>query len=401
MEPNYPQLRKFMGDVWVDNEIVDGKGKHPLGLWQKLHPQNQVLAHVEDVLRRLTSNQDIWFDLGRLSAKFKTEFSSTLSEIEWAVLLGDKDFVVTMEPFAPKKGPDLRVDRNGHSYFLEIRSVGPSESDRRFSGSSADIFRRLERVPSSYYVSIAFEPGFLAHSKELKAAVSTVVGTLTRLKHARTEKATLYYFSPSDTILNIGGDIEWQTIDYGNRKEWQRYERSEQSGFIARFVDLRKEREKTLVGTHTLSMRPDTSHLRLRGILQRKRTQLPKGSRGILVIDGSGWLTDEEAFLSSLYGDLVFHIPIGPYETQRGNARLSRTPTGFFGKSSRVSAVVWYSRNVSSDGPVEATSKVYPTNRADSDAIRLTLDELRCFGQIPDDLEKLAAEHMPNESAST
>jgi hypothetical protein len=67
---------------------------------------------------------------------------------------------------------------------------------------------------------------------------------------------------------------------------------------------------------------------------------------------------------------------------------------GLFGKTSRVSAIVIQRRRVE-EGLVICERKVYPTDRANDDTIRLTLAELQRFGDV-EDREHLSAEHAPN-----
>lgn len=63
-------------------------------------------------------------------------------------------------------------------------------------------------------------------------------------------------------------------------------------------------------------------------------------------------------------------------------------------QTSRLSAVVIHKR-VPESSTIKNEWKVYPTNRADPDAVRLCLAELRRFGEL-DDREHLAAEYALN-----
>jgi hypothetical protein len=47
--------------------------------------------------------------------------TATLAEIEVAVHLLGQGFGLVLEPAAPAKGPDLRADIAGKSYFIEVR----------------------------------------------------------------------------------------------------------------------------------------------------------------------------------------------------------------------------------------------------------------------------------------
>ncbi len=397
MEPAYPFLRKLLGDAWVEQEVLGNDPHHPLGLWHKKNPGNAVGQHLERALEALISGGRVTFDRTRLAEKLKAEFVPTLTELEWAVFLAKQGFMVIVESCAPKKGPDLQADRDGVSYFIEIRNVGPSKHDAGFSMTCADAFSRLKKIPSPYCVSLAMTGGYSAYSKQLKQAAVAVGKTVEKLKEDKIQRATLYYFSPEEQILNIGGDIEWEPDGYTDdakvREKLRRYERAQQAGFIARFKDLGEERDHTIVGAHTLVPRWGDDHRRLKQILNRKRTQLPKGCRGFLVLDVSDLLLDEESILSALYGTLQIHIAVGPEGMVSGGARADRAPTGFFGASSRVSAVVIYRRRIENDA-IEVQRAVCPTNRADQDTIQLTLRELGCFGEVPNELQHLSAENL-------
>ena len=53
----------------------------------------------------------------------------------------------------------------------------------------------------------------------------------------------------------------------------------------------------------------DLSHERLKGILDKKRKQLPKGSRGIILIERSElFMLSDFAIEAALYGNLVVRI---------------------------------------------------------------------------------------------
>jgi hypothetical protein len=65
---------------------------------------------------------------------------------------------MTVEPYAPEKGPDLRADSDGAAYFVEVRAVGFSEEEERVDLVTKEIFRRLGPVPSSYYLDFTCSP---------------------------------------------------------------------------------------------------------------------------------------------------------------------------------------------------------------------------------------------------
>ena len=97
---------------------------------------------------------------------------------------------------------------------------------------------------------------------------------------------------------------------------------------------------------------------------------------------------------SALYGDLVVRLtapstPGGPI----GEPTLFRNGRGFFGKSSRVSAVVFHTRQLD-QGKLENRWRVFPTNPANDDTIQLEEAELSLFGDL-EDRKNLSAEICP------
>jgi hypothetical protein len=173
---------------------------------------------------------------------------------------------------------------------------------------------------------------------------------------------------------------------------------------IAEFRDTGKEQEKTAASAwrpYKSPPEPDQTHERLKKILSKKKTQLPENSRGILVFDVSElFMLSDFSIESALYGDLVVRLiapstPGGPI----GEPRLFRNGRGFFGKSSRVSAVVFHTRHVA-EGKIENCWRVFPTNRADKDTIQLEGSELNLFGDL-EDRKNLSAENLPEALVSS
>jgi subtilisin-like proprotein convertase family protein len=129
-------------------------------------------------------------------------------------------------------------------------------------------------------------------------------------------------------------------------------------------------------------------------MLSKKKTQLPENSRGVLVFDVSElFMLSDFSIESALYGDLVVRLtapstPGGPI----GEPTLFRNGRGFFGKSSRVSAVVFHTRQLD-QGKLENRWRAFPTNRANDDTIQLEEAELSLFGDL-EDRKNLSAENL-------
>jgi len=197
-------LKKVLGDAWVDAEIFGPHPTHLLGRWQKKDPDNIWVPYVEGLAKFLLTDNRIKVVVKDLKRKLKSEFVSTLAEMETAVFLAQQGFVVTLEPTAPKKGPDMVVVRDGISYFVEIREVGLSWEDERIKQVSNFVFGALESVPSNYSVDFTIGNSYTAKSPQLKAAIAVVLDALELLKKERMEKATLYYAHPDGKLLNRG-----------------------------------------------------------------------------------------------------------------------------------------------------------------------------------------------------
>ena len=295
-----------------------------------------------------------------------------------------------LEPAAPAKGPDLRADIAGKSYFIEVRAVNDSEDDDRFKAVSSEIFARLNEIPSRYTVEVTIGDNCIAGSGELKKAIDQIVNALSVMKEKKWKQARLFH--------SAGGSI----LDPGTGLSAKEKEMAAKAEIIAEFRDTGKEQEKTAASARRpYKSEPDQNHERLKRILSKKKTQLPEKSRGILVIDVSElFMLSDFSIESALYGDLVVRLnapstPGGPI----GEPLLSRNGRGFFSKSSRVSAVVFHTRHVA-EGKVENRWRVFPTNRADKDTIQLDGSELNLFGDL-EDRQNLSAEHLPEALVSS
>lgn len=393
--PDLTYLRKFLGDPWVDAEVFGESPTHPLGRWQKSDPNNPWIPYIEHLVKFILTDNRITFVTKDLRRKLRTEYVSTVAEMESAVFLAQQGFVVTVEPTAPKKGPDLLAEWEGIPYYVEIREAGFSWDEDRIHLITKEIFARFSAVPSRYSVAFTIGDGYIPNSAQLKAAMAVVVDALELLKEDRPKSATLYYAHPDGKPLLPDGDLGGT---FARRKK-QYQEIVDKADFIAQFSDLGKE----LTGTPaTLSRKlkfppePLKTHERLKNILIEKCSQLPKTSRGIIILEVSEqFMLSDFTIISALYGDLEVEFPpvSGPGEpvgemTTRSNER------GFFGQAARVSAIVIHKRAIENE-QIKSSWQVYPTNRANDDTIRLNLAELEHFGDIGD-RKHLSAENAPN-----
>jgi len=395
---DFTYLRKLLGDAWIDAEVFGENPSHPLGRWQKSAPNNPWVPYIEELVKSALTDKRIKFVQKDLRRKLKAEYVSTIAEIESAVFLAQQGFVVTLEPTAPKKGPDLRADWEGIPYFVEIRDVGLSWDEERIQLVSREIFERLNAVPPSYSVAVTVGDTYTANSSQLKSAIAVVVDALEVLMEDKQKNATLYYAYPNGKLLNRGGDFSGAML---SRREKQYQDIVDKADFIARFCYLGKEQTST---PSTVSRKlksppePVKTHERLKTILIDKISQLPRDSRGIIILEVSEqFMLSDFTIMVALYGDLEVHFPLvsGPGEPV-GEMTAKNNERGFFGQTARVSAVVIH-RRISDNNQIKSAWQVYPTNRANADTIRLDLAELKRFGDI-EDRKFLSAENVLNHN---
>ena len=152
-------LRSLLGEEWVEAEVVRNKHSHRLGLWQQNDPDNLWLKYTEDLLEQVLTNRNITLKRETLAAKLKSknDFVPTLAEMESALFLAQQGFAVTVEPSAPETGPDIQADWQGTPYFVEIRTVGLPEQESRRDAITEEIFAKLKKKPSSYWVQLTLD----------------------------------------------------------------------------------------------------------------------------------------------------------------------------------------------------------------------------------------------------
>lgn len=384
--PELVGLRALLGDAWVEANILAKKADHPLGLWYRKTDGNPWLQYTDQLVTRLLENRSLAFDRDALARKLASEYVPTLSEMEVALHLLERGCSVVLEPTAPQKGPDMRADIDGQSYFLEVRAVSDSEDDERFNAVSSEIFARLNSTPSRYTVNVTVGDACIAGSGDLKQGIDQIVNALTVMKEKNWRRARLFH-SATGSLLDPGTGLRAEERAVAAAAD-----------LIAEFRDTGKDQEKTTAAAwrpYKSPPQPDQTHERLKKILSKKKTQLPEASRGMLVFDVSElFMLSDFSIESALYGDLVVRLtsPEVPGEPI-GEPTLFRNGRGFFGKTSRVSAVVFHTRHVE-DGAVKNRWRVFPTNRADNDTIQLGKAELETFGDL-EDREGLSAENLP------
>lgn len=381
-------LRSLLGDEWVEAEVVRNTHSHLLGLWQQKDSDNLWLKYTEELVGQVLTNRNITLKCEALAAKLKSknDFVSTLAEMESALFLAQQGFAVTVEPSAPKKGPDIQADWQGTSYFVEIRTVGLPEEESRRDDVTDEIFAKLKKKPSSYRVHLTVGREYKHGTQQLNEAVKALVTSLDALNGVK--EATLYFAGKNDGVLVMpGADLNEKHRDIMRRGD-----------FIAEFHHVGKELSETPASLmEPMKHRPEPSkdHERLRQILDDKRDQLPKGSRGIIVLEVSNAIMLSEFSIdTALYGDrMIGFAHVGGPSEPVGETIESRNRRGFLLHTSRVSAVVIQKRKVE-ESKITNYWYVYPTNRLDSDTIRLSLEELQRFGDVGDRTH-LSAENVP------
>ena len=144
-----PYLRKLLGAAWVDEQIFSEKPVHLLGRRQKKNANKPWVRYTEELAKVILTSESVKLNPEVLAQKLKEDYVPTLAEMESAVFLIRQGFEVTVEPYAPEKGPDLRADSEGVAYFVEVRAVGFSEEEERVDLVTREIFKRLGPVPYS------------------------------------------------------------------------------------------------------------------------------------------------------------------------------------------------------------------------------------------------------------
>jgi hypothetical protein len=381
-------LRSLLGEEWVEAEVVRNKHSHRLGLWQQNDPDNLWLKYTEDLLEQVLANRNITLKRETLAAKLKSknDFVPTLAEMESALFLAQQGFAVTVEPSAPETGPDIQADWQGALYFVEIRTVGLPEQESRRDAITEEISAKLKKKPSSYWVQLTVGRQYKRGTQQLNDAVKALFTSLDALNGVK--EAKLYFAGKNDGVLVMpGADLNEKHRDIMKRAD-----------FIAEFHHAGRvlaETPASFFEPMKHPPEPSKDHERLRQILDDKRDQLPKGSRGIIVLEVSNaFMLSEFSIDTALYGDrMISFAPVGGPSEPVGETIESRNRRGFLLHTSRVSAVVIQKRKVE-EGKVMNDWYVYPTNRLDSDTIRLSLEELQRFGNVGDRTH-LSAENVP------
>jgi hypothetical protein len=385
-------LQELFGKDWVDSVVRAQDSQHPLARWYRENADNPVARYVETLAEVVVKSGRITCNPARLASKLKAEFEETLSELGYAVFLAKQGLRVTMEPFLPKAGPDLTAVGE-HEYFVENKKVSLDEVRAAADEATDDLFDRLCEIPSRFGIVISMTDEFRAYSPQLKKAANKIEDTLKKLGEQDLRKATLYYFGPDDSML-VENEVEEPKFEFDadpGRLQWQvhLFEHIQKARLVARFIDVGAPKDRTSVAVHSLGsdpgmVQPDKTHLRLRGILHKKREQLPENSRGIIVLEISDLEKlgiDEWTLVSALYGEQQVTIRSNP-GADDVETELNHRQNGFFAKTTRVSAVVVEKTGIKGD-KVEVTREVFPTNNAA--AIVLTQAELEQFGIIVDD----------------
>jgi hypothetical protein len=386
--PDTKYLRELLGDAWVDSEVFGDKPKHLLGRWHKKDPDNICVRHTEDLVKSILTTDNVTLDRVVLANKIKSlrDFIPTLAEMETATYLRGQGFAVTFEPTAPHRGPDLRVELGGIPYFVEVRTVGFSEEENRRDLVCKEIFATLDKTPSSYRVTLTVGDEYKSSTPQIREAISALLTSLDHLKDKKPKSASLYFVRKNEGVLALAGTSLSET----------HHKIVDAATFVAQFENTGAESEKTsamFLEKMKNPPEPSRDHERLRQILDDKRDQLPKDSRGIIVLEVSKlFMLSDFSIDRALYGDTLVRLQLDGPEGTVGEALTRRNTRGFLLHTSRVSAVLIQKRTVQRDSVMNEWH-VYPTNRANEDTIRLSLAELKRFGDVGD-RKTLSSEHL-------
>jgi hypothetical protein len=308
-------------------------------------------------------------------------FYSILAEVEALVHFCGQGLSPVPEPMYPNAGPDFQVTLEGVTAFVEVCSLATDDADRDFNLISGYIHGKMEKVPSRYSVSFDLSETIAPYSPLLKRACNAVRRFIGELQETRAEEGTLYTSSDGGINSFIGGDFVLEESDYGDCEKLQMQERLHSCPVRVHFklMDVQPgNHSMTTCGGAWLGGRE-----RIRRVLSDKLDQLPRGQRNVIVVDWSHLSgAGEHDFLDALYG--TSHLA---YELGNRNVREYRGEDGFFSLNRRVQAVVALNRSIA--GELKARWTVFPTNNEAADD-RMNPDQLRLFGEIQPDLERLA-----------
>jgi hypothetical protein len=399
-EDKMQNLRKLFGEEWIKREVLAAAPEHLLGKWYKKSPDNPVVKYTDELVGFALKGDALKCDTSRLARKLQGEFLDTLVELGYAVFLVRRGCVVTMEPTAPKSGPDLLIEK-GERYYVEIRRVRLDEEHHAVDAATEDVFARLCGTPSQYSIVLSMTNDYTAYSPKLKQASRRVATVLKDLEAKNLPEGVLYYHAPQDWAVR-NEDVRKMNFDYSDgaklAAQMHEFEWARNAHFVAKFYRCGKPQDRTHVSVLSLGddagpLQPDQTYLRLRGILNKKRVQIPKNSRGVIVLEISDLaklMVDNFTISRALYGDLLLK-PVPATGEEGFDWDMSRAPNGFFLGTSRVSAVVVETVNVGIQD-ISFNRTVYPTNNPQARV--LLSDELKLFGEIAEGLENLCFEEM-------
>ena len=314
------------------------------------------------------------------------QFYSALAEAETLAFLGERGLHLDIEPLAPQAGPDFRVVCNGFETFVEVLSLEEDAAERESGLASAYVLERMRKALTKYMITFRFHAGFKAYQRPLKIAVKKAQQVLAELQQAGSPQATLYYFNERDSIVRIG-ELQFQLPDAPSASDLALWERVRQCGFVVTY----KLDESLGPGNHSIistgmGFRQVDDIGRVRRILGDKLRQLPNQARNLIVLNYSHYPLSEHEILDSIYGTTYFSFHVG----QEGPLQEHRRANGFFASTTRVQAVAGVNRDTLGSIPKPRWT-VFPTNNAQA-CDRMTLPQLQLFGDVPENLEDLAAQ---------
>lgn len=308
-------------------------------------------------------------------------FYSILPEVETFVCLYEQRLSPELEPQFPGVGPDFWVRRDKFTSFVEVCSLATDQSELDFNLVGHYVHQKLQKTPSKYLIVFDVSRKLQPYSPFLKRSCNAARHFLSVLEEAATRKGTLYISDDGEPIQFIGGDFVLEKADFLNAEKLRVHEQLQECPVRISYeladVEQPGNYSMTTGGGSWLG-----GCDRIRGVLLDKLRQLPKKQRNIIILDWSYSATGEHDFLDALYGTSQIAYGLG-----ENNVEFYHEKDGFFAKTSRVQAVVALNRNIS--GELKPRWTVFPTNDVNADN-RMTLEQLRLFGELASDLEGFA-----------
>lgn len=339
----YPFLESFLGKDWFEEILKTRRPKKHLffHLFYDNTPRDHILIrsierNLKIVLEILDKDELKYKKIGRLKGKIKNEdeILDILPELEWAAFLFIKDLHIIIEPTYPEEGPDLAIMKNGKWIFCEIKSIKFSERDEIWSYFYYEIRARIEKIKSSFLISLGFQKGF--GKEDLFPIIDLIKNKIHKYQTQQLKTPFyVYYLGPSK-------DIE--------RSEYQKDMNLEEIPYYKcriEFIPI-EESNSTCVSMTTPVMTGDDVD-KIRREVIKKLGKFPKDFPGVLILDTSQRINNPFEVECAIFGRPEYVLR---YEKSTGEyvgTIWRREKNSLFSSHSSLSALIIHRRKILND----------------------------------------------------